>query len=60
MKATLFLLLLLSATTVCAQKKQNIYYLDKQGRETDQKDKAEFIRIIKKPDSGSVNFTINK
>jgi TonB family protein len=44
--------------TVNAQRKQNIYFLKNDGRETTQQDSADFIRIIAEPDSDAVNFKL--
>jgi TonB family protein len=41
-----------------AQKKQNVYYLDKKGKEVKSKEEADFIRVIQEPDPGEKDFKL--
>jgi TonB family protein len=57
------LLTLLTLFVTCfgivhAQKKQNIYFIKKNGKFADSKDSADYIRVIQEPDSGSSNFIL--
>ena len=38
--------------------KQNVYFLKDDGREVDLKDSADFIRIVREPDSGTVLYNV--
>ncbi len=41
-----------------AQKKQNVYFLNKKGKEVKVKDSADFVRVIQEPDSGETNYLL--
>jgi TonB family protein len=43
-----------------AQKKQNVYFLKDDGKYVDKKDSADFIRVVREPDSGSVLFNVSE
>lgn len=43
---------------VHAQKRQNVYFLKKNGKQLASKDSADFIRVIQEPDSGSTDFIL--
>jgi TonB family protein len=50
--------LILSCFAVDAQKKQNVYFFNKKGKEVKVKDSADFIRVIQEPDSGETNYML--
>ncbi len=58
--STLLLILIISiiSTTLFAQKRQNTYFLKNDGRQVKIRDSADFIRIIREPDSGMVNYEL--
>ncbi|WP_026903857.1 energy transducer TonB [Pedobacter glucosidilyticus] len=58
MKNLYLLLVLLISFSVSAQKRQNIYFLKENGKSVKEKDSADFIRIIREPDSGMVNYEL--
>nr|WP_294896868.1 energy transducer TonB [uncultured Pedobacter sp.] len=60
MKKLITLNLLLLTVFAFAQKKQNVYYLDKEGKTVANKDNSDLIRIIQEPDSGSVNYILKE
>lgn len=60
MKKLFTLFFTLSTLFSVAQKKQNVYFLDKKGKIVANKDSAEYIRIIQEPDSGSVNYVLQE
>jgi TonB family protein len=41
-----------------AQKQQNVYFFKKNGKEVKVRDSADYIRIIREPDSGKVNYEL--
>lgn len=41
-----------------AQKQQNVYFFKKNGKEVKLRDSADYIRIIREPDSGKVNYEL--
>lgn len=57
-----FILVVLITLSICAnviaQKRQNVYFLKDNGKEVKIKDSADFVRIIREPDSGSVYFDL--
>ncbi|WP_026897298.1 energy transducer TonB [Daejeonella oryzae] len=59
MKHIFLILISLFASAQSFSQNQNIYFLKNNGREVNQKDSADFIRIIRKPDSGSTYFTVS-
>ncbi|MDF3077085.1 MAG: TonB family protein [Sphingobacteriaceae bacterium] len=54
---SILILLFLFVFTATAQR-QNVYYFKKNGQEVKNKDSANYIRIIREPDSGSVNYKL--
>jgi len=60
MRFILAILLLFAATAGFSQIRQNVYFLKNNGRQVAVRDSADFIRIIREPDSGSVNYQINE
>lgn len=59
-KFTALLLSFLFCLIAHAQKKQNVYFLKKNGTEVTLKDSADYIRIIEEPDSGENYFPIKE
>lgn len=55
-KGILFIIVMLSMLITKAQKNQNVYFFKDNGKEVNSKDSADYIRIIREPDSGEVNF----
>jgi TonB family protein len=55
---TFITLLLLCATCVAFAQKQNVYFLKKDGTLVDKRDSADFIRIVREPDSGSKLYNV--
>lgn len=41
-----------------AQRQQNVYFFKKNGKEVKVRDSADYIRIIREPDSGKVNYEL--
>lgn len=52
------LLLAFFVTNAFAQVRQNVYFLKNNGKEVSTRDSADYIRIIREPDSGSVHYMI--
>jgi TonB family protein len=49
---------LLFITSLCFAQRQNIYFLRNNGKHVEVRDSADYIRIVREPDSGSVNFNV--
>ena len=49
---------LLFLSTVCFAQRQNVYYLKDNGRYVQSKDSADYIRVVREPDTGTVNFIV--
>lgn len=45
-------------TSLCFAQRQNVYFLKNNGTKVQVRDSADFIRIVREPDSGSVNFNV--
>lgn len=58
MKKLILPLLLVVSVTGMAQRKQNVYFIAKDGRHVDLKDSAETIRVVQEPDSGSHDYNV--
>jgi TonB family protein len=58
MKLFLVAILLLSSGLTFAQKKQNVYFLKNDDRYVDNRDSADYIRVVQEPDSGTVYFNV--
>ena len=56
--STFFLLFI--AITSFAQKKQNIYLLDDNGKIVTSKDSVTYVRVIEEPDSGSTDYNLTE
>jgi TonB family protein len=48
----------LFAASLCFGQRQNVYFLKNNGRHVEVRDSADYIRIIREPDSGSVYFNV--
>jgi TonB family protein len=57
MKLSLFIPLFL-ITSTCFAQKQNVYFLKYDGAAVTTRDSADFIRIVREPDTGTVNFKV--
>ncbi|WP_184550693.1 energy transducer TonB [Mucilaginibacter sp. FT3.2] len=49
---------LLFITSLCFAQRQNVYFLKYNGKYVDVRDSADYIRIVREPDSGSVYYNI--
>jgi TonB family protein len=58
MKALLIPVFLLLLVDNCFAQRQNVYYLKNDGRHVDVLDSADFIRIIREPDSASTLYNV--
>ena len=59
MKQAIILIVLASVSfAVNAQKKQNVYFLNKKGKEVAVRDSADYMRIIQEPDPGEKNYVL--
>ncbi|WP_026903855.1 energy transducer TonB [Pedobacter glucosidilyticus] len=58
MKNVIMLLLMLIAGSTSAQEKQNTYYFNKNGKEVQDKDSADYIRTISSPESRKTYFKL--
>src|SRR6478672_9724042 len=58
MKYFFTLLIFFIAFGAIAQKRQNVYFFKENGRSVKERDSADFIRIIREPDSGLVNYEL--
>ena len=45
-------------STICFAQKQNVYFLKFDGATVNTRDSADFIRLVREPDSGKVNYPI--
>jgi len=54
----LYTLILLLALSQCFAQKQNVYYLKNDGRYVDIRDSADYIRIVREPDSASTLYNV--
>jgi TonB family protein len=45
-------------TTSCFSQRQNVYFLKNDGRYVNQRDSADFVRIVREPDSASVLYNV--
>jgi hypothetical protein len=57
MKRLLFLAAILWATG-CFSQRQNVYFLKNNGKYVSQRDSADYIRIVREPDSASVLYNV--
>lgn len=53
-----FTFALLLITSLCFAQRQNVYFLKYSGKYVDVRDSADYIRIVREPDSGSVYYNI--
>lgn len=60
MRRLLFIALLCLTQAVFAQKKHNDYYLKYSGRFVNDRDSADYIRVVSEPDSGSKYFNVEE
>lgn len=60
MRSVITALLLFTATAAFSQVRQNVYFLKNNGKQVSVRDSADYIRIIREPDSGSVHYQINE
>ncbi|GAA3973420.1 energy transducer TonB [Mucilaginibacter dorajii] len=49
---------LLFLASLCFAQRQNVYFLKNNGKHVEVRDSADYIRIVREPDSGSVNFNV--
>lgn len=56
----LITLFILSFTTACFAQKQNVYFLKNDGRYVQDRDSADYMRIVREPDSASVLYNISE
>ncbi len=54
----LYTAILLLAISPCFAQKQNVYYLKNDGRYVDLRDSADYIRVVREPDSASVLYNV--
>lgn len=54
----LFTIGLMLAVLVAFAQKQNVYFMKKDGRHVEIRDSADFIRIVREPDSGTVLYNV--
>jgi TonB family protein len=54
----LYLAYLLLISSWSFAQRQNVYFLKKDGRRVELKDSADFVRVVREPDSGSVLYNI--
>src|SRR5476651_550533 len=57
MKLTLVIPFILAITTCFAQR-QNVYYLKNNGKYVQSKDSADYIRVVREPDSGATLYNV--
>jgi antitoxin component YwqK of YwqJK toxin-antitoxin module len=55
-----FTLVLVFAVNTCFAQKQNVYFFKNNGTEVTVRDSADYIRILREPDSGAVNYKITE
>ena len=51
-------ILLLFVFIPCFAQRQNVYFLKNDGRYVEQRDSADYIRIVREPDSGAVYYNV--
>jgi len=51
-------IIVLFSTTLCLAQKQNVYFLKNDGRYVEVRDSADYIRIIREPDSASTLYNV--
>ncbi len=49
---------LLFITSLCFAQRQNVYFLKNNGKHVEVRDSADYIRVVREPDSGAVNFNV--
>lgn len=54
----LFTSLLLLVTNICFAQRQNVYFLKNNGKYVDVRDSADYIRIVREPDSASTLYNV--
>ena len=54
----LFTLALLFVTVLCLAQRQNVYFLKNDGRYVKQRDSADYIRVVREPDSASNLYNV--
>ncbi|WP_259071585.1 TonB family protein [Mucilaginibacter sp. X4EP1] len=54
----LYTLIFLLALSQCLAQKQNVYYLKNDGRYVDVRDSADYIRVVREPDSASTLYNV--
>lgn len=57
-KSLLSLVVLSSVTTITLAQRQNVYYFNRYDIKVTNPDSAEYMRIVREPDSGSVLYTV--
>ncbi|WP_295794391.1 energy transducer TonB [Mucilaginibacter sp.] len=54
----LFTLIALFLSAICFAQRQNVYFLKNNGRYVDARDSADYLRIVREPDSASVLYNV--